>query len=514
MSIHLDWWNLTIPSWARKSLAKSRDLLFVFMEVGPPICYAMGNMQRTYIKDLKDKVGQQASISGWIDVRRDHGKLIFIDFRDMTGKIQSVALPNNKEAHTMADKVRPEWVVRATGIVNKRPEKMISKNKETGEIEPNGDIELELKELEILNEATTPPFDVNADGHDVNEDARLKYRYIDLRRPRMQKNIRNRHKINKLIRDHLGNKDFIEVETPILTRSTPEGARDYVVPSRLWHGNFYALPQSPQQYKQLLMAAGMEKYFQIARCFRDEDTRGDRQPEFTQLDMEMSFVEREDVMKVTEELLIDIVAKLYPHKKIQELPFPRMSYKESMEKYGNDRPDLRKDKNDPDLLAFAWIIDFPFFEKTEEGGWTFTHNPFSKPKSEHVHDLINKKNIGDILTTQYDVALNGFEIGGGSIRNHNPEALLKVFDIMGYAEKDVREQFSHMLEALASGTPPHGGIAWGLDRLVSILENEPNIREVIAFAKTGEGKDLMMGAPSEISDKQLKELGIKISRKA
>lgn len=477
------------------------------------VCYDTTIMKRTYIKDLKENIGQEISISGWVDVRRDHGKLIFIDLRDMTGKVQSVALPNNKEAHEMANKVRPEWVVKASGIVNKRPEKMISKNKETGEVEPNGDIEVELKAIEILNESQTPPLDINSDGHEINEDVRLKYRYLDLRRPRMQKNIRNRHKINKLIRDVLDNEGFVEIETPILTKSTPEGARDYVVPSRLWNGEFYALPQSPQQYKQLLMAAGMEKYFQIARCFRDEDTRGDRQPEFTQLDMEMSFVEREDVMRVTEELLIAIVEKLYPHKKIQERPFPRMSYAEAMDKYKSDRPDVRKDKNDNDLLAFTWVIDFPFFEKTDEGGWTFTHNPFSKPKDEYMDSLMAKKDVGNILTTQYDIVLNGFEIGGGSIRNHNPEALLKVFEIMGYKEDEVRNKFGHMLEALASGTPPHGGIAWGLDRLVSLLENEPNIREVIAFAKTGEGKDLMMSAPSEISEKQLKELGIKISRK-
>ncbi|MCL5781840.1 MAG: aspartate--tRNA ligase [Patescibacteria group bacterium] len=469
-------------------------------------------MKRIYINELKNHIGEEVSISGWIDIRRDHGKLIFVDIRDMSGKIQAVALPNNKSAHEAASTVRPEWVIRASGIINKRPEKMISKNKETGEIEPNGDIELELKTVEILNQADTPAFDIRSNGLDINEEMRLKYRYLDLRRPRMQKNIRNRHKIIKMVRDSLDKQDFVEVETPILTRSTPEGARDYVVPSRLWHSNFYALPQSPQQYKQLLMAGGMEKYFQIARCFRDEDTRGDRQPEFTQMDMEMSFVKREDVMDVTEKLLVDLVTKLYPHKKIQELPFPRMSYKEAMEKYKIDRPDIRKDKNDPDLLAFVWVIDFPFFEKTEEGGWTFTHNPFSRPKDEHMQMLMDKKNIGDILTTQYDIVLNGFEIGGGSIRNHEPNALLKVFEIMGYAEEEVREKFGHMLHALASGTPPHGGIAWGLDRLVTILENEPNIREVIAFAKTGEGKDPMMGAPAAIADKQLKELGIKLAK--
>jgi aspartyl-tRNA synthetase len=260
------------------------------------------------------------------------------------------------------------------------------------------------------------------------------------------------------------------------------------------------------------MVAGFERYFQLARCFRDEDTRGDRQPEFTQLDLEMSFVKREDVMELNEKLLIELVEKLYPEKKIQEKPFPRISYKEAKEKYGTDRPDLRKDKNDPNLLAFCWVIDFPFFEKTDEGKWTFTHNPFSAPQPEFMEDLLNQRNVGDIITTQYDIALNGWEIGGGSIRNHQPEALEAVFFIMGFAKERIYKNFGHMLEAFSYGTPPHGGIAWGLDRLMMILENEPNIREVITFPKTGDGRDLMMDAPSEIEEKQLKELHIKNSK--
>jgi aspartyl-tRNA synthetase len=324
--------------------------------------------------------------------------------------------------------------------------------------------------------------------------------------------MRMRHKVIKFIRDQLDEKEFFEIETPILTKSTPEGARDYVVPSRLYPGNFYALPQSPQQYKQLLMVAGQEKYFQIARCFRDEDTRGDRQPEFTQLDVEMSFVEREDVIRLNEELLISIVQTLYPEKKIQEIPFPRMSYKEAMEKYGTDRPDIRKDKDDPNLLAFCWVIDFPFFEKTDDGGWTFTHNPFSASKPEFHQDLLDGKNIEGILTSQYDVVLNGSEIGGGSIRNHTPEGLRAVFKVMGFSEERIDQNFGHMLEAFSFGAPPHGGIAWGLDRLITILNNEPNIREVIPFPKTGDARDLMMQSPSNLEPKQLKELHIKTEK--
>jgi aspartyl-tRNA synthetase len=460
-------------------------------------------MKRTYIKDLAQNVGQEVVIKGWVDVRRDQGKMVFMDMRDMTGRIQCVVLPNHTEAIDAVKEVRTEWVLAVTGLVNKRPERNIK----AGVL--NGDIELEITGIEVLNKSDTIPFDISGDTKEINEEVRLKYRYVDLRSDRMQKNIRNRHRVIKHIRDFLDTENFIEVETPMLTKSTPEGSRDYVVPARLYPGKFYALPQSPQQYKQLLMTAGVEKYFQIARCMRDEDTRGDRQPEFTQLDMELSFVAREDVMELNEKLLIDLVTKLYPEKKIQQVPFPRLTYAEAMEKYGNDKPDLRDDKTDPNLLAFCWVIDFPFFEKTDTGAWTFTHNPFSRPKPEHMEWLMNKENIGEILTTQYDVALNGFEIGGGSIRNHDPKALEKVFEIMGHSIEGIKANFGHMMSAFSLGTPPHGGIAWGLDRLVMLLQNEPNIREVIPFAKTGEGKDPMMDSPSEISDEQLLELNIK-----
>lgn len=464
-------------------------------------------MKRTYISDTKNIVGQQVELCGWVSTRRDHGKLVFIDLRDRTGVIQIVFVPSQKEIYDLAQKLRSEWVVKITGTVKARPEKMVNADIETGKVE------LEPTALEILNEAQTPPFPLDSDGYEIGEESRMKYRYLDLRRQRLTKNLRVRHKMGLLIRNWLTEKDFVEIETPILTKSTPEGARDYVVPSRLYNGKFYALPQSPQQYKQLLMVGGMERYFQLAKCFRDEDTRGDRQPEFTQLDLEMSFVSREDVMHLNEELLVDLVKKIFPEKKIQEIPFPRLSYKEAMEKYGTDRPDLRSDKDDPNLLAFCWVVDFPFFEKDEESGkWTFTHNPFSAPKPEHMESLLEKKSIGDILTTQYDVVLNGWEIGGGSIRNHKPEALKAVFEIMGFEEERIRSNFGHMLDALSYGAPPHGGIAWGFDRLVALLNNEPNIREVMAFPKTGDARDLMMESPSELEPKQLKELHLKIEK--
>lgn len=476
---------------------------------------------RTYIKDLSAQAGNPSNpsgqvavtIAGWVDVRRDQGKLIFLDIRDMSGKVQGVILPGS-EAMETGKTLRSEWIVKIDGVVNKRPERNIKE----GVV--NGDIELEIKSIEVLNEAVTPVFDVTTDGKEIGEDVRLKYRYLDLRRPRLQTNLRNRHRVTKFIRDYLDKQNFIEVETPILTKSTPEGARDYIVPSRLEKGHFYALPQSPQQYKQLLMASGAERYFQVARCMRDEDTRGDRQPEFTQIDMEMSFIEQEDIMSLNEKLLIEIVQTMYPEKKIQEIPFPRISYKDAMEKYGNDRPDIRTDKEDPNLLAFCWVVDFPFFERTDKsdnpdtaGEWTFTHNPFSAAIPEHREWLANKEKIGEIIAAQYDITLNGYEIGGGSIRNHDPEALKMVFEIIGHKPENIDRNFGHMLHALSSGTPPHGGIAWGFDRFLMLMQGEPNIREVIPFPKTGEGRDLMMDSPSSVSDAQLKELGIKIEQK-
>ncbi len=469
--------------------------------------------ERVYISDLKDHVGGEVVVKGWIQIRRDQGKMIFFDFRDATGVVQGVVLPGSAAMET-AKETRSEWVVEVSGKVNGRPEKNIK----AGIL--NGELELEVLGISILNKAETPTFDILSDTREINEETRLKHRYIDLRSERLQKNLRMRHKVQNFVRGKLDSQNFVEIETPIFTKSTPEGARDYVVPSRLFPGNFYALPQSPQQYKQLLMAGGMERYYQFARCMRDEDLRGDRQPEFTQLDMEMSFVDEADVMAVTENLLIEIVKTLYPEKKIQAIPFPRIPYAEAMSKYGSDRPDIRENKEDPNTLAFCWVVDFPFFERTDksdnpqaQGEWTFTHNPFSLCKPEYLTNVMEKKNIGDVLAAQYDIVLNGYEIGGGSIRAHDPEVLKNILGILGYTPEKIETDYGHMLRALASGTPPHGGIAWGFDRLMMILQNEPNIREVIAFPKTREGRDPMMESPSEISQKQLDELSLKINNK-
>jgi aspartyl-tRNA synthetase len=458
-------------------------------------------MQREYIADTNHKRGEQVTVMGWVHARRDMGKLIFIDLRDRTGVMQVVFLPK-AEVKVLAESLRPEFVVAITGTVNERPEKLRNPNMVTGEIE------LVAESMVILNEAKTPPFEIDKDTSPVNEELRMKYRYLDLRSERMRKNYLLRADIISFFRRYLESKRFVEIETPIVTKGTPEGAREFIIPSRVHPGKFYALPQSPQQFKQLLMVAGVDRYFQVARCFRDEDQRGDRQPEFTQLDIEMSFVEQEDVLSLVEEMMIEMVKAVAPEKRIQQLPFPRLTYNEAMEKYGCDQPDLREDKNDPNLLAFCWVIDFPFFEKSDNGGWTFTHNPFSAPQPQHRQWLMDKINIAEILAAQYDLVLNGYEAGGGSIRNHTSESLRKVYEIMGCDEKQIETQVGHMLEAFSFGAPPHGGIAPGVDRLVMILANEPNIREVIVFPKTGDARDPLMVAPSELPKSQIVEANI------
>lgn len=470
---------------------------------------------RVLIETLGEHIGTTVTIAGWVHVRRDHGKLTFIDLRDETGKVQVVFNPKvSKEAHVAAEVLRPEWVVLLTGSVKERPESMANTD------EQNGHIEFAVEKLEVLSEAKTPPFEVTEDTRGVGEEKRLKYRYIDLRTERMQKNIRNRAKVVTYIRQFLTDKGFTEIETPILTKSTPEGARDFLVPSRLQHGMFYALPQSPQQYKQLLITSGFERYFQIARCFRDEDPRADRAyGEFTQLDLEMAFVEQEDILQLAEELFTSLVETLFPEKRIMQKPWPRLTHKEAMETYGTDKPDLRKDKNNPDELAFAWTLDFPLFTEQSEddffhgsGNAQFapSHHMFTAP---HPNDIpLLDTDPTKVRGLQHDMVLNGFEVGGGSVRIHDPKIQEKVFDLIGFS-KEQKKEFSHMLEAFSHGVPPHGGIAPGIDRLVMTILGEPSLREVIAFPATGGGQAAVMDAPSEVAKEQLDELGIEIKKK-
>ncbi|MCI0533026.1 aspartate--tRNA ligase, partial [bacterium] len=411
-------------------------------------------------------------------------------------------LPSRKEAHEAATMVRPEWVVFITGIVNKRPEKMVNADEE------NGDIEIEVTLLTVLSQAETPPFEISEDTKAVDETLRLEYRYLDLRTKRLAKNIRMRSEFVRACRDFLYAKDFTEIETPLLSEATPEGARDFLVPSRREKGKFYALPQSPQQYKQLLMVAGFERYFQIARALRDEDLRADRGFEHTQIDIEMSFVEREDVLAIIEEMMIAAVEKL--GFKVKEKPFPRISYKDALQKYGADKFDLRSEKEKEEgVLAYAWVLDFPLFERNDTGGWTFSHNPFSMPKPEHLADHLAGKNIENIISTQYDLVCNGYEAGGGSIRAHTSEILVSTYKIMGYSEERIQRSVGHMLEAFRYGAPPHGGIALGVERNIMNLAGESELREVQAFPMTRNGRTAVMNAPSEIDTETLLELGLK-----
>ena len=456
---------------------------------------------------------QEVILAGWVANRRDHGKLIFLDLRDKEGLIQIVINPEvSKEAHEAAKDVRGEYILQVTGKINKRPDKLVNKDLSTGEVE------LEATDVKVLNKAETPPIDVLEDGHEINEASRMKYRYLDLRRPRMKRNIVMRHKVINYVSKYLDEAGFVNIQTPILTKSTPEGARDYLVPSRVHPGKFFALPQAPQQYKQLLMVAGFEKYFQIAPCFRDEDARADRSPgEFYQLDMEMSFVKQDDILNFVETMFTEMVKKLFPEKKITQEPWPRLDYDETMEKYGTDKPDLRKDKKDPNELAFAWIVNFPLFTKQSDEDffhgagktWGPTHNMFTAPKEEDLPLL--DTDPGKAKSYQHDLVLNGTEVGGGAIRIHDPKVQEKVFDLIGLDAKQ-KEQFAHILEAFTYGVPPHGGIAPGLDRLLSILLGEKNIREVVAFPLNSDVRDPLMGAPSEVSKEQLRELGVEIKK--
>ncbi len=443
--------------------------------------------------------GKQVTLCGWVARRRDHGKLIFIDIRDRYGFTQVVFIPRESgEAYKLAQELRSEFVIKLTGVVNKRPAGTINTKLATGEIE------ILAKELQILNPSLTPPFEIE-DTSQITEEMRLKYRYLDLRRSRVFNNLVLRSRLYKIIRAYLGGLDFIECETPILTKSTPEGARDYLVPSRLNIGQFFALPQSPQLFKQILMVSGIERYYQIAKCFRDEDLRADRQPEFTQLDIEMSFVNEEDIFALTEGLMKLILKEL---KNIEiQVPFKRISYKEAVQKYGSDKPDLRIElKND---FAFCWVVDFPLFKfNSDEKRWESEHHPFTAPAET---DLENMEKAPDkVKSRSYDIVLNGMELGSGSIRIHRKELQERIFNIIGIGKDEAARRFGFLLEAFQFGAPPHAGVAFGLDRLLAILSGESSIREVITFPKTSGAFCPLTCAPSDVEDKQLKELGITI----
>ncbi len=460
--------------------------------------------KRTAILEVISKAGQKVKVTGWVHTRRDHGKIIFIDLRDRSGIIQVVFEPKFDKAYKLATSLRSEFVISIEGTINKRPEKMINEKIPTGTVEMTGE------SLEILNEAKTSPFEID-NPKEPGEEVRMKYRYLDIRRERMKNNIIMRHKIVKLVRDYYDQLGFLEIETPALTKGTPEGAREFIVPARLWPGKFYVLPQSPQQFKQLLMVSGIEKYFQVARCFRDEDQRGDRQGEFTQIDVEMSFVDQDEIMKITEDLMVRIITELYPQKKITTLPFPRIKHEDLMKKYNSDKADLRRDKNDKNELAFHWMIDPPAFKKSEsEKKLVASHHPFTMPNLQDYEKYPNEPEKWH--SAGYDLILNGTEIWGGSIRIHRQDIQKKIFQILGLSEKEIKNRFGHMLEAFEYGAPPHGGIAAGLDRIVAILQNEESIRDVIAFPKTGDNRDLLMDAPNIVSKKALKDAHIQLEK--
>lgn len=465
-------------------------------------------MNRTQIDKTSNLAGHKVKLNGWVQTTRRMGKMVFIDLRDISGIVQVVFLPDNKELVEQAKKIRPEFVVEIIGQVNERPAKLVNKELATGRIE------IQAEELTILAESKTPPFEIVAtEKEQENEELRYKYRYLDLRRSKNQQMLIKRSRFIKNIRDFLHQENFTEIDTPILAKSTPEGARDYLVPSRVYPGKFYALPQSPQQYKQMLMVAGLEKYFQIAPCFRDEDSRADRAPDqFYQLDLEMSFVEQEDILRLTEKIFTEAIKSIFPHKKINNTPWPRLTYKEVMEKYGSDKPDLRKDKNDKDELAFCFIVDWPLFEAGKENGHLApAHHMFTAPKSSDIPLL--DKDPHKVLSWQHDLVLNGFEVGGGSLRITEPILQEKIFELVGISQAEAKSQFGHMLEAFEYGVPPHGGIAPGLDRILMVLLNESNVREVVAFPKTGDNREPMTESPSEVSADQLKDLHIKLDKK-
>ncbi len=471
--------------------------------------------KRIYSIETIGKKGETVILKGWANVVRDMGKILFYDLRDREGIVQVVLTPFDlsDDDYKLAKEVRPEWIIEVEGVVQERGEK--NKNPNI----PTGEVEILAKKLKILSKAQTPPFEVSEGTSNINEELRFRYRYLDLRTERMKENIVLRHNVIRLAREYMYDKGFLEIETPFLTKSTPEGARDFLVPSRNYKGKFYALPQSPQQYKQLLMVGGMEKYFQIVRCFRDEDQRGDRQAEFTQLDIEASFVSQEDIIQMVESLVKHIVKQLNEkfgkEYKLTFEDFPRLTYDEVMEKYNSDRPDLRGNKEDEKELAFAWVVDFPMFEYKEgDERWGAVHHPFTAIKDEDVEKIFtDNPDLGSIKAKQYDLVLNGNEIAGGSIRTSDIEVLQRVFEVLQHSKEEIEEKFGHLLKAFSYGVPPHGGLAFGLDRFLMVLAGEKSIREVIAFPKTTDNRDPLMDSPSDVDKKQLDDLGLTIDDK-
>lgn len=472
-------------------------------------------LERTYVKETVEKIGSEVKLQGWAESIRLMGKIAFIELRDKTATVQCVCYMPDFETldGNSVKETTIESVIEVEGVVKARPDNQINQNSQTGTVE------VEVRNFKLLNRAEGLPIPVAGDGYDINEESRLKYRYLDIRRKRVQRILRMRSKFVDALRQEFLQKDYVEIETPILTSSTKEGARDFVVPSRMNPGKFYALPQSPQQYKQLLMTAGVENYFQVARCIRDENLRADRGFEFTQFDIEMSFVNRDKVMAEVEKSIKNAVKSVGGILKNEE--FPVLTYKDAMENYGADKFDMRNDEEKrKGVLAFAWVVDFPFFKRVDrtdkaelvdgKSGWTFTHNPFSIPKDEYLTDHLEGRNVESILTTQYDLVCNGYEVGGGSIRAHKANILKSTYKIMGYKDEEIESSVGHMIKAFELGTPPHGGIALGIDRLVMLLANENSLKETIAFPMTYNGHTAVMEGPSEITKEQLEELKIKI----
>ncbi|MFH1173317.1 MAG: amino acid--tRNA ligase-related protein [bacterium] len=471
-------------------------------------------MKRIFNIETIGKKGETVLLKGWVHRRRNMGKIVFIDLRDKTGLIQVVLVPQELDSASVEalPKIRPEFVVAITGVVNERPAAQANQAMATGKVE------ILAKKLEVISESQTPPFEIENETLQANEELRLKYRYLDLRHERMKNNLTARSEAMQFIRNFLHQEGFIEVHTPIISKSTPEGARDYLVPSRKYPGKFFALPQAPQQYKQLLMVAGLERYFQIAPCFRDEDARADRSPgEFYQIDMELSFVEQEDILELTEKMFTMMIKKLWPNKKMTFDQWPRLDWQEVMDKYKTDKPDLRKDKNDPNELAFCYVVNFPLFAKQTKDDffhgagqtWGPSHNMFTQPKDEDLPLL--DTDPGQVKSYQHDLVLNGYEVAGGALRIYDPKIQNKIFDLIGFNDKQ-KEQFKHLLEAFTFGVPPHGGIAPGFDRLLQVILGEKSLREVIAFPLTSDARDPLMDAPSEVAQEQLDELGIEIKK--